>query len=205
MPTSAQPSPSAAAAEDVPALAAALARAFLDDPVFDWLLPAGRREARLRRFFALELRALVLPRGRAWTTAGGDPLAGVALELPPGAWRMPAGVVARHARALAAVFGGRLWRATGLLGIMERRHVREPHVYVPYVGVPPERQGRGLGTTLLRAVLDRADAVSLPVYLEATCERNAALYERLAFRRLAALRFGASPPLLPMLRAPHAD
>src|SRR5437660_2258390 len=190
-----------AARDDTPRLAGVLAAAFADDPIFDWLLPDDRRIDRLRRFFTLELRALVLPRGDAWTA---DDVAGTALSLPPGAWRMPLTVTLGHGRAFARVFGRRLGRATGLLTVMESRHLREPHVYIPYVGVAPEHQGRGFGTALMRPILDGADAAGLPTYLEATCERNIALYQRLGFRVTGELRFLNSPPLTPMRREPHA-
>ena len=43
-------------------LSAALADALTDDPVFSWLLPSKRRrDARLRRLFALELEHWVFP------------------------------------------------------------------------------------------------------------------------------------------------
>jgi hypothetical protein len=54
----------------------------------------------------------------------------------------------------------------------------------------------------MRPTLDRCDAEGLSAYLEATSERNAALYERLGFRAGGELRLGTSPPLWPMRRAP---
>jgi GNAT superfamily N-acetyltransferase len=99
-------------------------------------------------------------------------------------------------------FGARLPRAAGLLSVIERRHIREPHYYFAYVGVSPEAQGQGLGTALMRPTLDRCDEEGLPAYLEASSERNAALYERLGFELTDELRFAGSPPLRLMLRPP---
>jgi hypothetical protein len=51
---------------DVEALARALAAAFEEDPIFDWLLADERRRPKkLRRFFALELGEIVVPSGAA--------------------------------------------------------------------------------------------------------------------------------------------
>jgi ribosomal protein S18 acetylase RimI-like enzyme len=184
---------------DVSRLSAALAAAFEQDPIFGWILPNHhQRSARLLRFFDLELRHVVLPVGRVWTVAEG---VGASLELPPGKWRLPLGAQVAHGPAFLRAFGARLPRAMALLMLIERHHVREPHYYIPYIGVAPDAQGQGLGTALLRPTLDRCDREGLPAYLEATSERNAALYERLGFEVKGELRLGSSPPLWPMLRA----
>ncbi len=181
-------------------LSAALADAFEDDPVFGWLMPnPSRRRSRLVRFFKLELRHVVLPVGRAWTT---EDLAGASLELPPGAWKMPMGTQIAQGPAYARVFGTRLPVAIALITLMERRHLRESHLYIPYVGVASRAQGRGLGTALLQRTLDRCDQERLPAYLEATSERNVALYERLGFQHLGEFNLATSPPLWPMRRPP---
>lgn len=107
-----------------------------------------------------------------------------------------------HGREFTRVFGARLGHAMALITLMERRHPREPHFYIPYVGVAPPLQGQGLGTVLLRATLERCDRAALPAYLEATSERNVALYERLGFEHLGEFTLGSSPPLWPMRREP---
>ncbi len=185
-----------ALAEDVGGLKLALAEAFVEDPVFSWLMPdEDSRLARLRRFFAIELQRLVLPRGRAWTS---PELTGAALSLPPRAWHTPPRVGVLQ----GGCFGLRLYRAAGLLALIERHHLREPHYYFAYIGVAPEAQGKGLGSTLMRPTLDRCDEQGLPAYLEASSERNAALYERLGFVVKRELTFAGSPPLRLMVRAP---
>lgn len=194
-------SPRTATPSEVGPLSAALAGAFEDDPVFGWLIPNRRRgrHRRLQRFFGLELRHFVLPIGRAWTVDGSP---GASLELPPDSWKMSFGTQIAHGPAFTRVFGPRLPHALGLSTLMEHRHLREPHYYIAYVGIAPDAQGQGLGTTLMRPTLERCDRKGLPAYLEATSERSAALYERLGFAHLGAFRFGTSPPLWPMRRAP---
>lgn len=182
---------------DAGPLAAVLAAAFEADPVFEWLLPPTDRLDRLRTFFALELRHVVLPRGVVHTDRERR---GASLELPPDAWRLPLREQALHGRTFARAFGRRLPRAFALLTLLERRHPREPHLYIPYVGVAPEAQGAGLGTALMRPTLARCDEERLPAYLEATSERNRALYERLGFAVTGEVRLRDSPPLWPMRR-----
>lgn len=187
---------------DLPRLAAALAAAFYDDPVWGWLMPADdRRESGLRRFFAIELMTVGIARGQVWTT---DDLLGAALSTPPGNWRLPWPVAVGHAPDFARVFGGRLAHALALLARMERRHLREPHHYFPYIGVAPPAQGRGLGTRLMAPTLERCDEEGLPAYLEASSERNAALYERLGFEHSGEITLRNSPPLFLMRRPAQA-
>lgn len=180
------------------ALAAALAAAFDQDPVFRWMIPAdGRRGARLRRFFSVELEQIVFPEGEVWATDG---LEGAALCLPPERWRLPPRVAVGQGRSYARVFGLRLVQALAMLTLIERRHYRPAHYYIPYIGVRPERQGQGTGSALLAPILERCDRERLPAYLEASSERNAALYARLGFEHLGELRILGSPPVWPMLR-----
>jgi GNAT superfamily N-acetyltransferase len=184
---------------DAARLEVVMARAFHDDPVICWLLPdASRRPARLRRFFGVELRHMALPRGCVWTT---DDLSAAALVLPPGRWRVPLSATLREGRA----FGAGLGRAARLGAAMEWRHAREvrgPHYYIRDVGVLPEMQGRGLGSTLMAPTLERCNSEGLPAYLEASSARSAALYERLGFEHVSELSVLGSPPLWLMLRPP---
>jgi GNAT superfamily N-acetyltransferase len=184
-------------ASDASRLAATLAEAFVDDPVFLWLMPDdASRRSRLRRFFEVELSQLVLPRGHAWTSPD---LTGAALSLPPGSWRAPTQVAVRQGRC----FGIHLPKAAGIAALMERHHLREPHYYFPYIGVAPAAQGRGLGSGLMAPTLHRCDQEGLPAYLEATNARNAALYERLGFEHRRDLSFAGGPPLHLMVRPPR--
>jgi GNAT superfamily N-acetyltransferase len=177
-----------------------LATAFQGDPIFGWLMPdEATRSERLQRFFEIELRHVALTRGHIWTS---KELSGAALCLPPGAWRLPTRVLFTQGPRFARVFGARLPRAAGLLSMIERRHIRGPHYYFAYIGVAPDAQGQGLGTLLMRPTLERCDAEGLPAYLEASSERNAALYERLGFELKDELCFAGSPPLRLMIRPP---
>jgi hypothetical protein len=107
-----------ATAHDVSHLKRVLAAAFHEDPIFGWLMPEeATREARLRRFFELELRYVALPRGCAWTSSA---LSGAALCLPPDAWRLPTRILVTQGPSLARAFGARLPRAAGLLAATRR-------------------------------------------------------------------------------------
>jgi hypothetical protein len=85
----------AASADAVPKVAAGLADAFTNDPMFTWLLPGSLRlQARLRTMFATEMEHYVLPNGTVWTTSTYD---AAVSELPPGAWEMPKSATGKEA------------------------------------------------------------------------------------------------------------
>jgi GNAT superfamily N-acetyltransferase len=189
-----------AAADAVPKVAAALADAFDNDPVFTFLLSGRlRQEARLRTMFAVEIELYVLPNGgTVWTTSAYD---GAVAELPPGAWEMPKSATGKETLKWMWAFRTRLPRAIKVQRAMEKRHLREPHFYVRTVGVRTALQGQGVGSMLMQPILKRADSAGLPTYIEASTERSAGLYEQLGFRHTGAFELpDGGPPVWPMLR-----
>jgi hypothetical protein len=136
-----------AAADELPSVAAVLADAFINDPVFTFLRPGRLRpRARLRTMFVVEMEQYVLANGgTVWTTSGYD---GAVAELPPGAWEMPKSATGKEALKWMWAFRTRLARAIRVQRAMAERHLREPHFYVRTVGVRTALQGprRGIGT-----------------------------------------------------------
>src|SRR3954453_13386098 len=88
----------------------ALGAAFIDDPVFQWLIPVGvsRREERLALFFTSMARSYL--RRDKHVYCAGDVVAG-ALWSPPGSWALPMTEVLREAVPSTRAFGGSLLRA----------------------------------------------------------------------------------------------
>jgi GNAT superfamily N-acetyltransferase len=191
-----------ATARDVSRLAGVLADAFMNDPVYTWLLPGSRRlTPRLRAMFTAEMGQYVLPNGgTVCTTSGYD---GAVIELPPGAWEMPKSFTGKEALRWVRAFGTRLPLAMRVQRAMEERHLREPHFYVRTIGVRTALQGRGVGSALMQPTLQSADSAGLPTYIEASSERSAALYERLGFVHMGVLELpDGGPPVWPMRRPP---
>jgi ribosomal protein S18 acetylase RimI-like enzyme len=165
---------------DVPALARSLARAFFEDPVFAWLLPdASDRLERAERGFAFYLRRIYLEHDECYTLDGGG--AG-ALWLPPNTWHLGPLAQLRLAPGMLAATGRRFPQLMRAIATIESNHPKAPHFYLPFVGVEPAMQGRGLGTALMRPILERCDREGLPAYLESTTPRNRACYERQGFQ-----------------------
>jgi ribosomal protein S18 acetylase RimI-like enzyme len=188
-----------ATSADVPALARMLARAFFDDPVASWAWrPDALRMRALERFQAIRLRQLLVD-DEVWTT---HDLTCAALWAPPGRWRMSLPEVA----ALVPSFAGpRLLArmplvAVGWLGL-EHKHPSAPeHWYLAVLGTDPSSQGKGLGSAVLRTMLEQCDRDGVAAYLESSKESNIDFYARHGFRVVDELRLLRGPAMWPMWR-----
>ncbi len=199
---SGQSEPRRATIEDVPALAGMLARAFLDDPVASWAWrPDALRQKALERFQAIRLRQLLVGE-EVWTMPA---LGCAALWAPPGRWRS----TLREDAMLTPCFAhprliGRMpLVAAGWMGL-ERKHPRRPqHYYLAVLGTDPAAQGIGLGSAVLRPVLDRCDSDGVGAFLESSKERNIDFYARHGFRVMEEIRLLRGPSMWKMWREPR--
>lgn len=174
--------------DDLQAAAAALARAFQDDPLQVHMLPDPVERAALSPAHFASILRHGQQFGEVLTTAG--PPQGAVVCLPPDGWSVtPGRVAAAGLDQLPAIVGeAAAGRFSSIMGLLESHHHRDApsaHWYVTVLGVAPEAQGRGFGRALLQPVLDRAAAAGVPCYLETAQPGNAAFYEHLGFRRLS--------------------
>jgi len=185
--------------EDHARLAEVLARAFLDDPVTAYFYPSSRTRLRhARRFFRARL-ATLSRQEQVWTT---EDLHGAALWSLPGQWRERA----RDSLRLLPSAPGLLphpVRAVKAVQVIEERHPPERHFYLSVLGIDPAEQGRGLGSALLRPVLDLCDEERFGAYLESSKERNVDLYARHGFRVRERISLPDGPSLWLMWRHPR--
>lgn len=184
-----------ATAFDAERIVGTMVRAFADDPVIRWLYP-GQREYRA---WWPEMMRLYCGGSVAHETAfiaeGG---AGAALWLPPGATPDEEALGTLLGSSVAAERQPEVFAFLEQMGVL---HPSAPHWYLAFVGVDPLHQGRGHGSALLRAALERCDRDRLPAYLEATTLDSRRLYERHGFEVVGVIQAGASPSMWPMLRA----
>jgi ribosomal protein S18 acetylase RimI-like enzyme len=181
-----------------------LAGAFADDPVFGWLIPfdVDRREQRLVTFFSSMARSYLRRDKHVYLAGEGI---GAAMWSAPGSWNLPMSEVLRESRPSMRAFGRHLLRALRVQLEVESGHPKEPkHWYLGYVGVAPGHQGQGVGSLVLREVLEQADAAGVPAYLESSNERNLSLYERNGFAVTSSYQaLGQGPTIWRMWREPQ--
>jgi GNAT superfamily N-acetyltransferase len=186
-----------AGSEEVDGLSDTLSVAFLADPVMSWCYPDPDRR---RRILPDVFRAIVtatLPHGGIDTVPGEH--AG-AVWVPPEAELDEEQLVGE----LLDVSGDSAGRVLTMLELVDAEHPGDvPHQYLFLLGTRPEWQSHGLGSTLLRAVLDPCDEDGTPAYLEASSERNKQLYLRHGFEVRTTLRLPDGPPVWCMWREPR--
>lgn len=192
---------SVASASDRAAATAALAEAFMDDPVAIWATPKdSHRPGVLRRFFGalydahLDEEVVYVDSERR----------GAAIWALPGRWQ---GSATDQLRVVSAFAHPRHWPRLPRVGrgilMAERAHPRTKHFYLSTLGVAPDRQGEGLGSRLLAPVLQICDSDGIPAYLESSKHSNIAFYARHGFRVTAELHLpGGGPVIYPMWREP---
>lgn len=182
---------------DRAALVDTIVLAFAADPVARWCWPESHRYLAAMPAFTLAFGGAAFPHESAHCTE--DHAAG-ALWLPPGAHPDEPSL----GRIIeATVRDGTRRELSAVLEQMAAYHPREPHWYLPLIGVDPAHQGQGLGGALLAHALARCDQDRSLAYLESTNPRNITLYQRHGFRALGRIQVGASPTLVPMVREPR--
>ena len=178
-----------------------LGRAFQDDPVMAWIFPdPAERARRTAPMFVTLIRRFHRSYGSVLAAGAPAAPAGAAVWDPPGA---DVGLLAM-APALPSMITAMGWsglrRGAYLQAAFERATPREPHWYLAYVGTDPVRQGEGVGSALLRPVLQACDAIGMPAYLECSDPANVAFYERFGFAVVGEVVLPRGPRVPTMLR-----
>lgn len=160
------------------------ARAFMNDPLWVYLIPDLRqRQIYLPRFSRVLFRFGIL-NGQAYGV--GDPLGGVALwSAPAQKTRLSAALRAGFPRLLFSPFLFQFVRAGeifGRFGEMQKQYAPDPHYYLNTISVLPEAQGQGLASKLIRPILAQADREGVSTYTETMTPSNVGLYQHYGFQ-----------------------
>jgi len=174
-----------ARADESAAVANVLYDAFVDEDGLNyWLLQGAAKDTARRRFFDAAVRDAIHPRRELWIAEdSGTPL-GAAIWLRPGDKAFDHTPLQQLVMApfLLSIAGlGGLERGRALGAKLATHHPSEPHAHLSFLGVSSAAQGRGVGSAMLKAMLAPVDARGLTAYLEASTERNVALYKRHGF------------------------
>jgi GNAT superfamily N-acetyltransferase len=186
----------ATAADADPAIAV-VTLAFSADPAARWTWSDPQQYLRHFPSFVQAFGGHAFTHGSAYYVDG---YAGAALWLPPAVHPDEDALVALVKRTVPEPMHQDVFAVFDQMG---HYHPREPHWYLPLIGVDPCHQGKGYGAALMQHALLPCDRDHMPAYLESTNPKNIPLYERHGFAVLGTIQVGASPPLFPMLRTPR--
>ena len=185
-------------------LAAVMARIFLNDPMFVHLISGpANREARMERAFRLFLNRIYLRHQECYTLGA---FLGGAMWLPPGKHKPSIWQQLMLLPSILPILGlsGAL-HALRDLNQMEKMHPQgTPHWYLGFIGVSPSEQGTGIGSALLRPVLEQCDAERIPAYVENSNEQNLGFYVKNGFKVVSECDIRKGPRLWGMWRVPQA-
>lgn len=153
-------------------------------PAFRLIYPDPAKRAKaLRPFFQAAVKDAI-PFGTVYAALDGDTVVGIAVWLPPGAFPWSA------YRKLKATWAfTKVWAAdprgfatfTRLGANSELHHPVDRHWSLEALGIRPEAQRQGLGSRLMRPILERADSEGVDCYLETSNPANVAFYGRFGF------------------------
>lgn len=189
---------------DFPAASASMGRAFRKYNLMEYAKPSERLAATTSLYGAILRDCFSYGEVYAF-----GPCTGVAGWLPP---KCPAPSFIRQARAgMLAIpwhFGLRGFRILDAYDKVARRlhhdHAPMPHWYLAAIGVDAGHQGRGIGSALMRPMLERADRQGLHCWLDTHQESNVRLYQRHGFVVAERVELPGHPiPVYGMLRSPQ--
>ena len=167
--------------------AAALAKAFHNDPVYAAVVPDHDRRAALLMWLFDRVVSYALLYGQVNATAASE---GAACWLPPGQSHLTLPRLVRSGLYATPLKMG--WTAyrrfDTYMSYADHFHARyapASHWYLWAIGVDPQHQGQGIGSTLLATVLERASADGVACYLETGTEKNVRFYARHGFKVVA--------------------
>jgi ribosomal protein S18 acetylase RimI-like enzyme len=178
------------------------AEAFKNDPLTTYLIPDERRRAKLNLGFEYIIRMSIAGKSELYTTS--NHCEGLAI------WHD-----SRVGEPFAAAFAGnplivfrfglrfifRTIRVSRFSYDIKRRFAPEPHMYLAWLAVHPDFQGRGYANTLLKSMFQKLDHEGIPCYLETQNFKNVSLYKHYGFRTVYSGEVpGTGIPFFAMLR-----
>jgi ribosomal protein S18 acetylase RimI-like enzyme len=162
-----------------------LGKAFEDDPVsvavYKNFSPVKRVRA-LTADFSVEL-LLCIRKGYPIEVNEDGRIVAAAVIYPPGTYPLP--VLDQWVILFKSILGNGWYDIRGYiewLNEVDKVHPDKAHFYLEYLGVEPECQGKGFGSSILQHLSAKADEQGVGCYLENANPRNLAFYQRFGFQ-----------------------
>ena len=156
-----------------------LATAFQDDPAFSYILTSGATRKRVLPSFFEVMAEQSHRHGEVLASPDGG---AASLWMPPGTVKDGFFQELTDTLRMIGVFKTSVFRGLSVGKQVYSMHPKpQPYVYLRYVGVAPDAQGKGWGGAVVRAGIARAAEQGHGVLLETATPGNVAIYTRLGF------------------------
>jgi GNAT superfamily N-acetyltransferase len=194
-------------AGEEPAVIAALARAFHDDPLFGFFVPNLVKQMKSLIGFMSSGVKDARPFGDVWAAHADGKVAGARYGSRPAPIREARAAISRPTsgrcrRSCTAASASGARSPCSARSTRLTRRCAGPHYYLAILGTDPEFQRTGAGSAVLAPVLERCDTEGLPAYLETQKEANIAYYARHRFELVQKLEVPGCPPVWTLIREP---
>jgi ribosomal protein S18 acetylase RimI-like enzyme len=176
-----------------------LVHAFYSDPIFDYF-DVNNQPSRLNslQWFSGAILSYSQPYSHIYTTS--EPMRGIIAWHPPGQPPLDRRIFLRDLPSSSSQIElAKFWEFLSLLFKLEDYRKREMpclHWYLCILGVIPRYQRQGIGSALLKPVLQQADAEGLPCYVEVATQRAIGFYQHHGFELLGMIKFSKDAPCL---------
>lgn len=165
-----------------------LGKAFRDDPMAMAILKNVAPAIRVKRLSVMFASALMTcaRRGLPLQVREANSIACASIVYPPGTYPLPSS--AQYGILLRSIVRNGFYGVARWLMVLDRfekRHPKDAHYYLEFIGVDPSQQGKGLGSSLLSDLSGRADQEKVGCYLETSNARNMPLYQRFGYEIVA--------------------
>ena len=161
-----------------------LAAAFFEYPMFTFYFPEPRHRSRYLPWYFKNILTTALRYGAVYTT---PEISGVVFTLPPGHTKISIPEYLQCGFFLTPLVMGlrnyvRSMECEDFVGVTQIEIMaNRPHYYLWGLAVEPGQKRQGIGASLLKVLLNQADAEGMPIYLETHDEHNVAYYQRYGF------------------------
>lgn len=179
------PTVRAARTDELETAATVLTDAFVYEAGLNyWLRQDAGKERGRRKFFDAVCGDMLHPKREIYVAENAGAISGAAIWLGPGlkAFDFPWWRELFYTPLFLSIAGAAgLKRAQELGARLTSCHPAVPHAHLQFLGVSSAAQGQGIGSLILKETLAPLDVSGTVGYLEASTERNVALYARHGF------------------------
>lgn len=166
--------------DDIPILSKVLCEAFINDPMINTIVKNDKQKmVRMEIFFNIMLK-YALSKGYLYTN---DKKNCCAAWIKPEYYDDASYIKLTNIISWIKVIGfDRVLKVLRVYYNLSKYQPKFKNYYLMFLGIQPEIQGKGLGSQIMKPMIEISDNESMPIYLETSNKNNVSFYQKLNFR-----------------------